>query len=466
MAISPKCAQAINQAAGRDLTEAQLRDIEGRIRRTAQQLARADLAQWRTLTPDQRTLAAAKQAMADMRGEAAKKLERAQLQILKTAETEDRITTLMRVHKEGRNKAVVRDLRHTENMVHSEHRQAMSELLSLIDAAKSGEGASAGRRVAMWLFDVQNPKMSLDMAREIYGQANGATGNKLAQQAARVYLDMAENARTRFNAGGGDVGKLDYGYLPQPHDQVRILKAGQTAWVEKNLNRFDRNRFLNEDGSLMTDDQVRDVLRASWETLSSGGANKLQPGQFRGDGARANRGGAHRELHFRDADAYIDYLREFGDGTMYDAISGHVARMARDITLVERYGPNPAHQMRVQLDLAEKADGGVKRSLGMEPESYWSVVSGAAQSAKHARLAQIAQGVRNVEVVGKLQGAMLSSITDLPSYFVSTGYNKLGYWNGLKNIALANTPAAKQFLNAGPATTCGTGLRRGWRTAR
>jgi glycosyltransferase involved in cell wall biosynthesis len=103
----------------------------------------------------------------------------------------------------------------------------------------------------------------------------------------------------------------------------------------------------------MSDTEVLDALRGAWETISSDGANKTAPGSFKGNGARANRGSESREIHFADGEQYLAYLREFGRGSMYDAMIGHVRGMARDIGLVERYGPNPNSQARLQIDIAK-----------------------------------------------------------------------------------------------------------------
>ncbi|HEU6453995.1 MAG TPA: hypothetical protein VN201_00870, partial [Roseateles sp.] len=254
--------------------------------------------------------------------------------------------------------------------------------------------------------------------------------------------------RQRFNAAGGDVGRLDYGYLPQAHDQTLVLMAGRDAWAQQVLPLLDRSRYLLEDGSRMSDAEVLDVLHGAWETISSDGSNKTAPGTFKGNGARANRGSESRDIHFKDGEAYLQYLHDFGRGSMYDAMIGHIGGMARDIGLVERYGPNPASQMKLQMDLAERADGGAQRVFGMRPQSYWDALSGATGTPASARIANVASHVRNIESFGKLQGAILSSITDLGTYLVSTGFNKLSYWDSVRNLATAGGSEARDFMNA------------------
>lgn len=443
--MRPQCVDAVQAAAGRTLTQAEIKKIEDRLNATMRNLARTDPA-WQGKSIDQRVIEGAQRAMEDIKAEAALKLRRAQLQILKTVATESRIADQTRLHGSGRTESLVKDMDATEQLVRANKQDLLTHMMETIEAAHSGQGASAGRRAAMFLLDVENPAMSRDLALEIYAEAEGVTGNALAQKGAKAYLETAELARLRLNSAGADIGKLDYGYVPLPDDQILIRAAGKEKYVQKTLPLVDRSRYLREDGSHMSDAELISMLEAIHETKSTGGLNKTVPGEFKGNGARANRGSAHRELHFKDGQAYLDYLADFGGGSMYDAIVGHISNQARDITLLERYGPDPEAQMRLQFDLAKRADG-LPRVFGMEPESYWNVVNGSAGMAKHANIAQVAQGIRAIETGGKLLGATLSSFTDLATFYLTTGYNRLPYWEATKNIFRANSAEGKDFLN-------------------
>ena len=445
--MNPKCISQVAAAAGRALTQAQIKAIDDRISATMRRLARQDPQGWQAKSIDQRVTEAATLAMQEVQAAAARKVENAQRQVLKTMETTDRIERQQQLHGWGRSRALVEDLTHTQHYIEGIKKEAVGSLMDLIDAAGSKQGAAAGRRVLQFLFDAENPQMTRDLTTEIFAGADGRSGNAIAKQGARAWLDTIEAMRQRFNAAGGDVGRLDYGYLPQPHDQARIRDVGADAWAAKTLDKLDRTRYLREDGTLMNDAEVLGLLRASWETLATDGLNKTEPGAFRGNGARANRGSDSRVLHFKDGDAFLAYNAEFGQGSMYDAMIGHVGAMSRDIGLVERMGPNPENQFRLQLDLAERADNGVKRSFGNKPDAYWSILSGKTGAPEWAALASFGQHARNVQVFGKLGGAVLSSMTDLGTIMVTTGYNKLSYWDLLKNTATAAGADAKEFAN-------------------
>jgi hypothetical protein len=444
--MTPKCIQAVQQAAGRALTPAQLKAIDDRISATMRRLAVQDPQTWRAMPRDDRILAAATQAMQDLQAEAARRVANTQRQIVKTAETNNRIAQQRQAYGSGHTAALVRDIENTQHYADGVKNDYVRDLRDLIEAGSDGTGAGIGRRALMALFDADNPVMSRDLAAEIFGNANGSTGNTVAAKAAKAWLSTIEAMRSRFNAAGGNVRKLDYGYLPQPHEQARVLAAGRDAWAQKLLPQLDRTRYLNEDGSRMSDAEVLQVLRGAWDTISSDGLNKLTPGQFQGNGARANAGSESRQIHFKDAPAYLDYMAEFGRGSMYDAMVGHIGGMARDIGLVERYGPNPEQQFRVQRDQAAIGDHGAQRVFGLLPESYWSVVNGASATPQSPRIALIGRDLRNIQTAAKLGSAVISSVTDLGTFFVTTGYNKLGYWQALKNIGAQGNKQTREFL--------------------
>lgn len=449
--MNPKCRNQINAArmaaGGKSLTDAQARAIDERMQGTMRRLARQDQ-NWQSYPPDQRVLLAAQQAAQDLADEAARKVANAQRQALKTAETEQRVQDYMQRQGSGRTKALVDDMERTNAYVDGIKRDSTRHLVDLIEAADNQTGASVGRRVLMTLFDAQNPLMTRDLAMEVFSMGKANTGNPIAKAGAEAWLKVTEQLRQRFNAAGGDVGRLDYGYLPQAHDQAEVLKHGRDRWAADVLPMLDRSRYVDDAGARLSDAEVLDILRGAWDTISSDGANKVAPGQSRGTGARANRGSQSREIHFKDGEAYLQYQRQFGTGSMYDAMMGHLGGLARDIALVERYGPNPDAQMRLQFDMADRADGGPKRVFGNRADAYWRVLNGTSGQALSARVAQIGTHVRNIETFGKLQGAVLSSVTDLGSYFVTTGFNKLSYWDALKNIGAAMTSDTKAFLNA------------------
>lgn len=460
--MHPKCIAAVQAAAGgRQISAGKLNAIEDAIKSKTAELARrarkdpAEIARWRALTPEQRMTEAAVAAMQDVQAEAALKVYRASLQVLREAETATRIaeqralpgTTL------SESQGLVRDIENTALHQHAVRDEAISGLTDLIDAAENRDGTGALRNLGMRIFDLDNPAMTADVVREVFGLADGRTGNVAAKKAAEAWLSTIESLRQRFNAAGGNIGKLGYGYLSQAHDAVRVAGAGPQAWAAKVLPLLDREQYVRPDGSLMDDAEVTKLLEAAHETIASEGDNKVAPGSFTGSGARANRGADHRVLHFKDGDAWMAYMKEYGEGSLYDAMMGHIGKMARDIGLIERYGPNPEKTYRIQSDIAERADGAgsmANRGFLNKPEAYWSIITGKSGTPENRVIAQVGNDVRNVQTAAKLGGATLSAISDVGTVAATLNYHKLPYFDMLANIGRRLKPGSEEadFLRA------------------
>jgi hypothetical protein len=449
MAIKPKCVEALNQAAGRVLRQSELDRIEGRIASAMSTLARST-PQWRSMSAAERVQAAAQLASKELTEQAARRLANSQRQVLASQALEERIDAIRQEYGFSRTDALKEDMRLAQIYIDGLKREAVAGLIQTVEAASSVKGVGAGRRGLMFLFDAENPQMTRDLVSEIFDNAKGATGNDLARKGARAWLDTVEAQRLRFNGAGGDVGRLDYGYLPQPHDSLRVRAAGRDAWVAKTLPKLDRARYTDDAGRPLGDESMVEFLNSAYKTIATDGLNKAELGAYRSPAARANHGVESRQIHFRDGDAYLEYMSEFASGGVYDAMVNHVGASARDIGLVERYGPNPEMQMRMQFDIYDRVDGPAPL-LSIRPETYWAGITGKTatpENSEAARLAQIAQHARNLNVASKLGSAVVSSLNDMGTLVITTGYNKLSYWNLLRNVTKQADKQTRMFLSA------------------
>lgn len=85
------------------------------------------------------------------------------------------------------------------------------------------------------------------------------------------------------------------------------------------------------------------VLRKVYDSIITDGKNTLDPSpQGVGKGALYNQRGDARFLHFKDADAWLDYSRQFGGGEPFAALIDHINDLTRAVALMRRFGPNPA----------------------------------------------------------------------------------------------------------------------------
>jgi hypothetical protein len=88
------------------------------------------------------------------------------------------------------------------------------------------------------------------------------------------------------------------------------------------------------------------------------------------------------------------------------------------------------------------------RSAFNTPEAYWSLVSGKATMPENRLIARVGQDARNFQTAAKLGSAVLSAFTDVGTIGASLHYNRLPYFEMLKNVGRQMTGEQREFLRA------------------
>ena len=185
-----------------------------------------------------------------------------------------------------------------------------------------------------------------DLLLEVFGND---TGNEAAKIVAKQWLETAEMLRLRANAAGMAIPKrLDYG-LPQKHEQVAVATADKNDWIkfvrgdDNNESLLDVSKMIDEKtGKPFTPASLEIALNEVYETIQSGGLNKIKAGVVGQGKALANRRQDHRFLVFKDAKSWLKYQDRFGDPDVFGTMMSHIESMSRDIAMLEVLGPNPA----------------------------------------------------------------------------------------------------------------------------
>ena len=151
------------------------------------------------------------------------------------------------------------------------------------------------------------------------------------------WRETAEALRKRFNAAGGDIGKLDNWGIPHDWAQDIAVKKGKDQFVADMMGWIDRSKYTRLDGSLYSDAEMKSFLGEAWVTIATNGANKpIKAGAGNGGAIKANRGNKSRQIHFKDGQAALEALRKYSSKNVFETMVGHVNRMARDIALIGR----------------------------------------------------------------------------------------------------------------------------------
>ena len=453
-----ECVERIELSLGEKISAKQAADILSGLRASMEAERAADPQKWASMGLQDRADAAMKRYQTDLLEQAAKLRQRARLTVV----VQDKINRRAQFHRrrgyEGLavTQALLEDVNRSVGAVQNQY---LTQFCRVLDGKMPGAGF-------MRLFEDED--FALAFLREIYGTD---TGSKLAKEAAKAYTDIMEAERLRFNAAGGNLGKLDR-YFPQNHSVRRMVHAAEVlagqgsvrqaintavnairgqvnhyeqnkaAWVDFVMPLVDRNRYLDVNGDIMGDVDMRDMLNRMYDTIITNGDNDLESSTVAGQrarsrGTRANRGDRHRALHFKDADSFFAYRQKFGQGSVINTAMASIRRTAKDIALLEELGPNPNEMVRGMVRVGEgeinqgnKVQGTIRTKVSVQlVGASWSTLNGDANTARPGReiFAEVMQGARNLEVVGKLQSTLLSSVSDVATYFISAGMHKVPF---------------------------------------
>lgn len=409
------CIQRLRQAAGRSLTDDEVRDIFERIHRAAR-----DIRAGRTPTPktaglgqpvDNVIIRAAQEAADQMKAEAALAKRQAHLQLVRMGARLRDFDTLKQSGVEPLNAAELTLVRNYRG-VNVDSLEAKVEGTKAYFLSKLRPAWDALGRDFAGFFQDQN-KLRL-LIRELRGEN---TGDAMARAGAKAFHDVAEEARQVFNAAGGDIGRLDDWGMPQHHSQFKVASAGRDSWVDTILPLLDRSRYVDDAGLPWTDATLRDFLGKAWDTIATNGHANSQPGAFTGMGKRANRHAEHRQIHFKDADSVLRYWEQFGERTAVEILYGHVSTMARDIAFLEHYGPNPNTTwalLRGQA-LKDATIDSPKDTVALEGkaaklDTLYEYAAGRTKPSANRNVSMVADGIASLNVAGKLGGASLASL--------------------------------------------------------
>lgn len=453
-----KCVQAVTAAAGRSLTQQELKDIESRIARNQRQLAQSDRQAYLSMTPDMRLSEAAKLAAKELVADAIKKKQRVALTIQK----HDAIANFLGEHQAryGLDK-----LDGLSRIIAFTADQKVGFVGGSIETRGKAIARDYIRQLVVTFESVEPRILGLFTNREgikaltyeLFGQDSrgivDAETSAAAKKAAKAWQEVTEAARQQWNNAGGQTGKLEDWRMPQSHSQYLAAKAGREQWVKDIFGKLDRKRYVKEDGAIMNDAEVIEFLNEAWTTIATGGANKVEPGKQTGKGMLANHNAEARSIHFKDAESYLEYQAAYGGRDAYTAMMNHITGLSEDIATIETLGPNPDLQFRYWLEtavketkLADPKKAGKVDARAEDLQNLYDFVTGKTKPVANKRLAEGFDTLRNWLVATRLGSAFVTSITDNATMQLTAQVNNLSSLRLLRNQLTTLNPLNREEL--------------------
>ncbi len=276
----------------------------------------------------------------------------------------------------------------------------------------------------------------------------GITGIPAAREVAETVQRFQKLAVDDLNRAGAWIGEYDGYVARQSHDADIMRRAGFDKWRDAIADKLDERTF---DG---IEDREK-FLHSVYDALITGvhmtvdGAQGFKAPAFTGPANMAARFSHERVLHFKDADAWLDYHNEFGRGTLAEAVLSQLGISAKSTALMREFGTNPRAEFDADLrHLQEKyrkaGDPDTVRAIDDRRtylENLFAELDGTAQTPKRRVIANIGRGLRAAMTFGKLGGVIFSQFTDVAYKSAELKYHGVGllarHWSGIESLAHA-----------------------------
>jgi hypothetical protein len=270
-----------------------------------------------------------------------------------------------------------------------------------------------------------------NVVKEAFDQDSGDAAAKALFEA---WQETSEFLRMRFNAAGGQISKIEYGWMPQTHDAKALLNAGRAKWKKSIRPLLDISRMRHPvSGHAVKPGEMDEILDAVYDSITTHGWSKKDPKRAKsGRGALANQYRDERFLEFKDAQSWTKYQNDFGNGDPFAAMMQHINAMTRDIASLEILGPNPLGTLeyikqRVRKEASEKATGKngarIRKSdknavdhaenIARRLDDVYASLRGELETPVDNKWADVLAGARNFVTASVLGSASLSALSDL-----------------------------------------------------
>jgi hypothetical protein len=457
--MKAECIDAVGRAMGRRPTQVETRDIENRIRLSMRRLAAADPQGWQQLTAEEQLRQAGQDAATALTHEAAKRRHRQAMAI----KAHDRMRSY--IDSQVAAGADKDGLSALSRMLTSEA-DGKNNIVSVEGLAQGIEASASTFMTRTWnvaggkfLNLLRDKAAESALVRALHGDT---TVPEAFRKAAADFHEVAERLRQRFNADGGDIGRLDNWGMPHSWSRTLLLKVGKQAWTDGMLPLLDRAQYVHEDGRSYSEPELRAFLDEAWRSVVTGGANKIIGGERLGGGIKANRNASERQIHLSGADAYLQAMRQFSERSVLDAMMGHIRRLSRDIALIEQFGPNADRQFAhfVNQETAKATDANPAKKAGFDKAAnglvrLYNYLAGNGAPPPETVHGKVIKVYRELQVL-KLGSSLISSFSDHATMHLTAHVNGIPKFKLFLNNL--RTTYAHPFLKSDQELAASAGL--------
>lgn len=355
--MKQKCIELLHQVAGRVLTKEELHSLESELSRSHAKLVNENPDEYLALSPAERVQKARDRTISDLYDSTARSFEN---ELRSRISLENFKQGVMQASSGKRVEALSDTIRHKAGSLGTalEHDivSETNKILSDVHATIKDYGETH------WGY-LQDPMKREVIVRERFGES---TGDPHASEIAKVLREKDKIIHQRAERAGVIYDRID-NYLSQPIDPNKVLMFGEDSFVNEFRNSIDASRYFHPDGTHYSQNDIDQLLRSSFETLSQTGRNKAFDNQKQKFSQFSPLGSLtkERQLHFKDADSYLKYMDLVGEqGSPLEMTVRSYKNIIRKVVIAEKFGKDPDTFVR---NLVEQSIVSDRKAIAIDP---------------------------------------------------------------------------------------------------
>lgn len=268
-------------------------------------------------------------------------------------------------------------------------------------------------------------QLDRDVMKELWeirpGGKPGVTGNAAAERVARHIHTMQDAAVKHANQAGAYINQRPGYIFRQSHNMAAMRKAGFDEWYNFIITKLDQDATFN--GA-----DPKKFLEGAYNGLITGVHYKARGADvsnhlygFKGPANLAKRMSQERLLHFKSGDDFFEYNLKFGNGDLREGVVHGLEHMARNTALMRGLGTNPVamfDRLRHKAVMEAQAKGDVKAIEDLNAGYLTNLlkeIDGTTRIPGNVSIARVNAGIRMIQNMARLGGAVVSSVTDIPN---------------------------------------------------
>lgn len=303
------------------------------------------------------------------------------------------------------------------------------------------------------LFDKLNLDGERKIANVIWELSKGIDEANIKQpkefiKLGKVIHEFSESLRQKLNDRGANIDYLAGWIVRQSHDHFKARDAANVLNIKKDPNikdkSFDRNKKawkdfitpLLDDRTFVGVENREEFLDYVYNTII-GNRYLIADGASGSYGSRniPNSLSAKRVLHFKNADAWYQYNKNFGVGNLKETIFSGINSTARNLGMMDGLGTNPRNNFeKIKSQVARQLikQGKSTDILNKDFDKYLNVIDGSVNGIHGGfALAKYSAILRSIQNMAKLGGAVISAGADLGLYASEVQYQGRGFLSGM-----------------------------------